>query len=1421
MKKIIAILLAAIQMLCTSQIVFAEKEYFRGSTSVPGFNLHNTSNGFWYEITDQESYDGKKSFHFQKSSGSAANQYGSLQVYLPVKAKTSYKLSVAVKAKKASDMAVLFNWGAQNDLLPLGGTCDWIYLHFPYENKGGDGSVELRINFNGSAKDMWLDAIGWREVLADGSLGENQLNGSFEDAGSSTVKSEYSAENARNTFESEKQAPEASFLEAVSCGYAVPVYEKTSDIQLDGDLSEWNDYTGFSLPSEASQTVKISEWSNKADLSGDFKLAYDDEYIYVGGTVTDDKYYDNAEYMWQMDSVQINFGKEGTSEYYGYGLKYSEKSGELVCNSGDADEANKIKYFVSRPDSTHTVYEAAIPKSILYGGETDGLTFDLLINDNDGGGRCAYQQWRPGIGEGAGSPHYGEMVFVAKNDEFYAWIEDEPETVEQNDKVELPVYLLNRSDEQKTIKITDGNGTEEAIVPAHTAIKYVAEQTAEHLGENKLTVSLSDGKSEKVISKSYTAELNGQYYEDEFEKIGKEYIDKIKELMKECDEQSISYDYEKADLWVLERFRGYGLQDAQNGKKTRADYVLTCLKEIGEKTIKALNGYLDGTKSPQKKSGYVTSKATADKTTFYAMDESGSTRPIYFMGYGHFSTAQSDIPNFGTLGANAVQLEVGPSSVITGENADGYIINTGALGNIKAMLSSCEKNNVGLNLLLSPHYMPSWFKEKYPEESSMGYYDPSDKMRSMLKAYLEAVVDVVKDSPALTSLCLTNETSVRADKEDTLPYYHDFLRESFEDDIRALNEAYGTKYTDFDDVEYPDVETLCYDPESNLDQMPQYADWLEFNSRYLTEFHKFMADTIHEIAPDILCGVKIMQEFDSDERNWRRQFLNFGTDPENLGAEMDLNGNDANNYYKHGYWGILNKMSYYDLQTSANAKPVADYEDHVVIDRDSGYGNPYRENHVAADMWMGAIHGRGISTIWVWERTYDDSSDFAGSILHRPDVLREASYAMLDVNRLANEIHALETTERTVGILYSKTARAYSLRSSNSLVKAYEAASYLGERVDFVTEKQAGNGKLAESDIDVLLIPYETHVLGGALEGVREYIENGGKVIIVGEESLSYNQHNKPLDKDTRAFVFANSRVLAAVPAADTKDTFTSPSAKDIWNELRSVRADIHDDTPVTITDANTGSVIYGVNYTTAEYDGNLLINICDYDYAGDKVIDVRYNGEKIGTATELRSGAEVDASRISLEPYYPILLSVPTESLPKKQLGFYDMKNHWAEYGVKDLADEKIIYGVSGLEFKPERTITTGEFEALLARVSGKADDAYASYLSGGNITREKMAYLMASIYEASGKPAETADISEYSDATDSKYADDLAKCVKLGLIKGYEDGTLNPKATATRAEAAAVVYRFKLVMSGININVDTEDVVMDSNGELKFFDR
>lgn len=76
-------------------------------------------------------------------------------------------------------------------------------------------------------------------------------------------------------------------------------------------------------------------------------------------------------------------------------------------------------------------------------------------------------------------------------------------------------------------------------------------------------------------------------------------------------------------------------------------------------------------------------------------------------------------------------------------------------------------------------------------------------------------------------------------------------------------------------------------------------------------------------------------------------------------------------------------------------------------------------------------------------------------------------------------------------------------------------------------------------------------------------------------------------------------------------------------------------------------------------------------------------------------------------------------------------------------------------------------------------------------SVTREQMAALL---YRYAGEPSAAGDLSAYADADSvSAYASDaMAWCVENGVLNGTDGSRLEPAASATRAEVAAVLQRF-----------------------------
>ncbi len=198
---------------------------------------------------------------------------------------------------------------------------------------------------------------------------------------------------------------------------------------------------------------------------------------------------------------------------------------------------------------------------------------------------------------------------------------------------------------------------------------------------------------------------------------------------------------------------------------------------------------------------------------------------------------------------------------------------------------------------------------------------------------------------------------------------------------------------------------------------------------------------------------------------------------------------------------------------------------------------------------------------------------------------------------------------------------------------------------------------------------------------------------------------------------------------------------------------------------------------------------------------------------------------------------------------GFTDIKGHWGEEIINILANEGVVSGVSDTEFNPDGTVTRAEFlrmalgaanigetsyrkgecldvngdewfapcvqgaldkglipEAMIreysVRIVGEGNESkavYSGYLDAElPIKREEMAYIAHSVFQYSleGESAEALKPLEDMYFTDlssiSLWAlDGVRHAFSNGLVAGMEDDSFRPKDTATRAQAATIIYQ------------------------------
>lgn len=154
-----------------------------------------------------------------------------------------------------------------------------------------------------------------------------------------------------------------------------------------------------------------------------------------------------------------------------------------------------------------------------------------------------------------------------------------------------------------------------------------------------------------------------------------------------------------------------------------------------------------------------------------------------------------------------------------------------------------------------------------------------------------------------------------------------------------------------------------------------------------------------------------------------------------------------------------------------------------------------------------------------------------------------------------------------------------------------------------------------------------------------------------------------------------------------------------------------------------------------------------------------------------------------------------------------------WFYNEVSEMVASGYIDGYEDGTFKPDRTVTIVEFVTMAARMAGaptgeaedywgglQMDHAYRSgWISESDVargeydvpvTRELACKIIAAALGL-GYPAGT--VLEFTDSGDigSDYLGSVMALYANGLLDGYEDNTLRPQATLTRAQAATLLYR------------------------------
>jgi hypothetical protein len=319
-----------------------------------------------------------------------------------------------------------------------------------------------------------------------------------------------------------------------------------------------------------------------------------------------------------------------------------------------------------------------------------------------------------------------------------------------------------------------------------------------------------------------------------------------------------------------------------------------------------------------------------------------------------------------------------------------------------------------------------------------------------------------------------------------------------------------------------------------------------------------------------------------------------------------------------GLWnnGWQHCQAGYDFQRSMADLPVFNSENHIIVDREHDAIPPA---HLYSALWQNAIHGQSSTTIWVWERTDSHTSGLSGSILHRPDGVEAIGRCNLDLNRLANEVAAIQNLAPSVTFLWSPSSVVLGNDHEYLLEQSYEAANFLGQPLGFATERKlaalARTGKVPRplDSTKVLILPGVSHLPDEARAGLEILHAAGVKIIVYGE-AAARNDYNEPR------------------PSVDYERLPQSVDSAALFTELTKIAAGWNLPETLQLIDAE-GQPVFGVEIRSAMYNGQQVASICNHLRDAETV-----SLKGVTSCINLITGKTLDKTFV-VDPMVPLLI--------------------------------------------------------------------------------------------------------------------------------------------------------------------------------------
>lgn len=524
------------------------------------------------------------------------------------------------------------------------------------------------------------------------------------------------------------------------------------------------------------------------------------------------------------------------------------------------------------------------------------------------------------------------------------------------------------------------------------------------------------------------------------------------------------------------------------------------------------------------------------------------------------------------------------------------------------ILAEADKHNIQVGWMPGVSHLPMFIRELEPEIETvkpkfLPFAVDNNTVLELVDVVSQIMGDLIQKYDSVQVCDMTNESRVFGNDGSGhyKPLWKEYLMGIY-DSIEELNENLGTDYQSFDEV------PMAKGP----DGTPLSNDYLNFNDGLLAGFHKKMNDIIKKNIPGIKTFAKYIAYFSPNT------VIDRGNDYEPLTEFTDINGCDNLPTFGSMENSLLNIQAWYDLQRSMANRPSFNTEHHHVPDGKNIYEGDdaydLLKNYVGGDLWTGAIRGRVGSALWLWEDVRETSAFDGTNGRNRPEIAADVAKTSMDLNRLGYEVAAFHKEEPEIAVVYSRTALTFNFNNHMAgCISAYEESIFNGQMTRFVIDSKP-------EDIHkykLVVVPSASHLDDRMMNEIKKYVDNGGKLLITGEESFYYDEYKHKRDQKLVDYLYAN---------ADTTSTVTEKIAEMGMNDL-------------VLIDVKTGKKPEkNIEWFTTEYNGKTLVHIMSYETDKDVTLKVMHKGNEVGKFTELRS-TETMQNTITIHPHSPVLL--------------------------------------------------------------------------------------------------------------------------------------------------------------------------------------